>query len=389
MTNLTDEKVARPRGAAAARTDWRWQLRRAWRSLDALRAERFPQMEITDGMREAERRFPMAVTPHYASLVRRPDFSDPIFAQCVPSPGELVSAPWASRDPLGEEPALVAPRLIRRYPDRAVLLADSICACYCRHCFRKRLSGSPDAAVSPDELAAATRWLRDNPEVSDVLVSGGDVLCLPDGRVREILDALAAVPSVRVVRVCTRLLATLPQRFTAALVRILAAPARSRSGGGGAAATTAVYVMAHFNHARELSPETLEAVRRLVDAGIPVCSQTVLLRGVNDDADSLEGLFRALYHARVRPYYLFQADLAPGTEHLRTPLATGPALMRELRARLSGPALPNFCLDPPGGGGKIELAPDSVVERRAGATLLRNGRGEEFLYPDPVEARDG
>ncbi|MBR1609023.1 MAG: KamA family radical SAM protein [Kiritimatiellae bacterium] len=361
--------------------DWRGQMRAAWRSPDALK-ERFPSMRVTDAMRAAAARFPMAVTPHYASLVRTPDFSDPVFAQCVPSPGELVEAPWASADPLGEVPSTPVPHLVRRYPDRAVLLAATSCACYCRHCFRKRVSGAPDAAISPSELAAAAGWLRTRPEVSDVLVSGGDPLTLSDSRIRGILETLASVPSVRVVRVGSRLPAVLPQRFTPALVRILAAPAR-RPGG------PAVYLMAHFNHARELSPESLAAMRELVDRGVPVCSQTVLLRGVNDDADTLEELFRALYHARIRPYYLFQSDLAPGIEHLRTPLETGPRLMRELRARLSGPALPNFCLDPPGGGGKIELSPDSVVRRSPGATLLRNGRGEEFLYPDPDPSAGG
>ena len=362
----------------SAAADWRRQLREAWRSPDALRRDRFPRMQVTPGMREAALRFRMAVTPHYASLVRVPDFSDPIFAQCVPSQDELRTAPFASPDPLGEVRSMPVPRLVRRYPDRAVLLASSSCACYCRHCFRKRVSGVPEPSVSDAELAAVARWLGANPEVDDVLVSGGDPLLMPDTRVRAVIDALSSVPSVRVIRVGSRLPATLPQRFTPALVRILAAPARR----GG----PAVYLMSHFNHPRELAPEALRALRALVDAGVPVCNQTVLLRGVNDSADTLEALFRALYHARVRPYYLFQTDLAEGIEHLRTPLATGLALMRELRARLSGPAIPNFCLDPPGGGGKIELSPESVVRRGCGETLLRNGRGELFLYPDPQDA---
>ena len=144
--------------------------------------------------------------------------------------------------------------------------------------------------------------------------------------------------------------------------------------------------MSHFNHVRELSPESLRAVGALVGAGVPVCNQTVLLRGVNDSVEALESLFRALYHARVRPYYLFQSDLVAGVEHLRTPLATGLSIMKELRVRLSGPALPNFCLDPPGGGGKIELSPDYFVSRNGSETVLRNGRGEIFRYPDPAPA---
>ena len=354
---------------------WQRQLRRAARSLDELRARFLPGLEITPEMREAERRFPTAVTEHYASLVERPDFSDPIFRQCVPSGEELVPAPWASRDPLAEEPCSPLPRLVRRYPDRAVLLACDACACRCRHCFRKRVSARGGPAVSDAELAAVARWLRANPEVEDVLVSGGDPLVLPDARVAAILDALRSVPTVRVVRIATRLPATLPARFTRGLVRILAA---ARRGGG-----PAVFVSAHFNHPRELAPEAAEACARLVDAGIPVQNQAVLLRGVNDDPATMEALCRALYRIRVRPYYLFQADLAEGIEHLRTPLATGLRIMARLRANLSGPAIPNFCLDPPGHAGKIELAPATVERRSRGATTLRAGDGALFRYPDP------
>ena len=362
-----------PRTEPAPR--WARELARSIRSLDALQA-RFPGLVVTDAMREAARRFPMAVTPHYASLVERPDFSDPIFAQCVPSGGELLDAPWASSDPLGEAPCSPLPRLVRRYPDRAVLLATSACAAYCRHCFRKRLSGAPDAAISDAELRAAANWLRANPRVEDVLVSGGDPLVLPDARVAAILAALRAVPSVRVVRIATRLPATLPSRFTGALVRLLAG---ARRGGG-----PAVFVSSHFNHPRELAPTALRACERLVDAGIPVQNQTVLLRGVNDDPATMEALCRELYRHRIRPYYLFQTDLVRGIEHFRTPLATGLAIMRHLRENLSGPAIPNFCLDPPGAGGKIELAPESIIERRPGETVLRAGGGALFRYPDPI-----
>lgn len=354
---------------------WQSQLRGAARSLDELRARFLPGLEITPPMREAERRFPVLVTAHYASLVRTPDFSDPVFRQCVPAPGELVPAPWASRDPLAEEPFSPLPRLVRRYPDRAVLLACDACACRCRHCFRKRVSARGGPAVSDAELAAVARWLRAHPEVSDVLVSGGDPLVLPDARLAAILDALRAAPSVRVVRIATRLPAALPARFTRALVRLLAS---ARRGGG-----PAVFVSCHFNHPRELAPEALEACARLVDAGVPVQNQAVLLRGVNDDPATMEALCRALYQNRIRPYYLFQADLAEGTEHLRTPLATGLRIMERLRERLSGPAIPNFCLDPPGKAGKIELAPGTVVRRGRGAAEVRSGSGAPFRYPDP------
>ena len=354
---------------------WQRQLRRAARSLDELRARFLPGLEITPGMRQAERRFPTAGAEHSASPVERPDFSDPVFRQCVPSGEELVPAPWASRDPLAEEPCSPLPRLVRRYPDRAVLLACDACACRCRHCFRKRVSARGGPAVSDAELAAVARWLRANPRVEDVLVSGGDPLVLPDARVAAILGALRSVPTVRVVRIATRLPATLPARFTRGLVRILAA---ARRGGG-----PAVFVSSHFNHPRELAPEAVEACARLVDSGIPVQNQAVLLRGVNDDPATMEALCRALYRIRVRPYYLFQADLAEGIEHLRTPLETGLRIMARLRANLSGPAIPNFCLDPPGHAGKIELAPATVARRVRGATEVRAADGTPFRYPDP------
>ena len=351
---------------------WRRELARSIRSLDGLRA-RFPGLAVTDAMRAAAARFPMAITPHVASLIGRPDFSDPIFAQFVPGGGELAAAPWASADPLAELPFSPLPRLVRRYPDRAVLLATSACAAYCRHCFRKRVSGTPDAAIGASELRAVARWLRANPRVDDVLVSGGDPLLLPDDAIARILAALRGVPSVRAIRIATRAPCTLPSRVTAGLVRIL----RPRRGGA------ATYASVQFNHPRELAPAAMRACARLVDAGIPVLNQTVLLSGVNDDPATMAALCRGLYHNRIRPYYLFQADLVRGIEHFRTPLATGLAIMKALRAELSGPAIPNFCLDPPGEGGKIELSPDYVVEKRPGATLLRNGGGNLFLYPDP------
>ena len=352
---------------------WRMELARTVRSPDALRRF-FPELDVTDGMREAARRFPMAITPHVLSLIRRPDYSDPVFAQFVPGPGELDEAPWTSADPLGEIPSSPLPRLVRRYPDRAVLLAASSCAARCRHCFRKRVSGAPASAVSDAELRAVVRFLRDNPEIDDVLVSGGDPLTLPDARLARVLAALRSVPSVRAIRIATRVPCTLPSRVTPALVRLLRPPR------GGAATFASV----QFNHPRELAPAALRACARLVDAGIPVLNQTVLLRGVNDDPDTVEELCRTLYHNRVRPYYLFQADLAPGTERFRTPPETGLRIVRRLRAVLSGPAIPNFCLDPPGGGCKIEIAPGRVAERRPGETVFDDGSGRLFVYPDPL-----
>ena len=357
---------------------WRRQLANRICSLDALEA-RFPGFVATPRMREAERRFPMAVTEHYLSLVREPSESDPIFRQCVPDGGELAAAAWASLDPLGEDRCSPAPRLVRRYGDRAVLLACSSCATLCRHCFRKSLSGGAAGAVSDDELRAVAAFLEANPEVEDVLVSGGDPLTLPDERIAAILETLGAVRSVRTIRVASRLPATLPQRFTPALVKLLS----SRPGGAN------VFLSSHFNHPRELCPEAADACGRLIDRGVPVQNQTVLLRGVNDSPETMEALCRALYRHRVRPYYIFQTDLVAGIEHLRTPLDAGLRIMRRLRARLSGPAIPHFCVDPPGKTGKIELSPESVVLQGGGRTVLRGPTGAVFAYPDPQDGCGG
>ena len=364
---------------AVMNTSWHWQLEHAYRSLDALQ-KRFPGMEITESMRKAEKQFPMAVTPVYADLIETPTFADPIFAQCVPSAGECIAPPWLSFDPLGEKAFSPFPRLIRRYPDRAVLLASSACAVYCRHCTRKRVSATPDCFLSDKELQMACDFLRAHPSIEDLLISGGDPLLMEDDALATILDALRAVPSLRILRICSRTPATLPQRLTPELIGILAPrriPGRIRPVGP----VTALHT--HFNHVRELSDIALDALARVVDAGIAVNNQTVLLHGVNDTPDAIEALCRTLYHNRIRPYYLFQCDLVRGIEHLRTPLATGLDIMRELRVRLSGPAIPNFCLDLPGHGGKIELSPQSIVAVENHATLLKNGAGETFLYPDP------
>jgi lysine 2,3-aminomutase len=276
-------------------------------------------------------------------------------------------------DPLGEVAHEVAPHLVQRYPDRVLLLATDRCAVYCRFCTRSRMVGSGDGAVSLEQLAPALAWLRAHPEVRDVIISGGDPLAMATDRIVRVVRAVREVPSVETIRLATRVPVTLPMRITGELLAALR-PLHP------------LWVMTHFNHPRELSPQAIEACNRLADAGFPVMNQTVLLAGINDDAETLEQLFRGLVRQRVRPYYLLQADPVRGTGHLRTPIDRGVQLMKALQGRLTGIALPRLICDTPGGYGKVPVGPDYVVERRGGVpavTVLRTFRGEEVEYVDP------
>jgi lysine 2,3-aminomutase len=366
LLRRTSPRRERPRPG-----DWRWQVRNAITSADAL-ARALP---LTPAEREgalvAERAgMPIAITPYYLSLCDRDDPACPVRLQCVPHAHESRAAPGDLADPLGEVAHEVAPHLVRRYPDRALLLATDRCAVYCRFCTRSRMVGAGGGAAPLDALGPAFAWLRAHPEVRDVIVSGGDPLAMATERVVRVLAALRQIPSVETIRVATRVPVTLPMRVTPELVRALR-PFHP------------VWVMTHFNHPKELTPQAVRACARLVDGGFPVMNQTVLLRGVNDAAPTLEALFRGLVRARVRPYYLLQADPVRGTGHLRTPLATGVRILDQLQGRLTGIALPKLICDTPGGRGKVPLQPDYVVARTPGVTTLRTFRGEAVDYVDP------
>ncbi len=316
---------------------------------------------------------PLAVTPHFLALIDRDDPNDPLRAQVVPRGIELLGSSWDLRDPLGEEGLEAAPFLVHRYPDRALLLATDRCAAYCRFCTRKRWVGR-GPAPSADELEGAVRYLESHPEIREVIVSGGDALVLGDDKLAALLARLRRVPHLDVVRLATRMLAFAPMRVTAELVGVL----RAHLDVPGA---PALYVLSHFNHPRELAPAARAAITALVDAGVPVLNQTVLLRGVNDDRDVLVALFRALTRLRARPYYLHQCDLAPGTAAFRVPLARAQALVGSLRGELSGLSVPTFVIDVPGGLGKVAMAPSAQVDEDDDAVVLRGLRGERGRYP--------
>ncbi len=310
--------------------------------------------------------YPMRINPYYLELIRQT--GDPLWRQAIPDSQELHDAEGLV-DPLGEEDLSPVPNLVHKYPDRALFLVSNQCAMYCRFCTRKRKVGSSTAmVVSRDTIAAGLDYLRRTPAIREVLLSGGDPLLLADEELDELLATLRAIPSIEVLRIGSRVPCTLPMRVTPRLVAMLK---RHHP----------LYLNTHFNHPAELTEEATQACTMLADAGIPLGCQTVLLRGVNDDAAVLRELFLGLLRLRVKPYYLFQADLCRGACHFRTPLAQGLEIMRRLSGHISGMALPAFALDAPGGGGKIRLSPDEIV-RQGNNVIFRTFRGRTCQYPD-------
>jgi len=358
--------VARPEW-----NDWRWQMDNRIRTVDQLRRT-FPDLPINRGMVTAAERFPLSVTPYYASLVKEFASGDPVLQMCVPQGAECFTPAHLRDDPLEEDEDMPVPGLVHRYPDRALVLATSACASYCRYCTRKRVAGQKDVTVAAGRLRQVKAYLAAHPAIHDVIVSGGDPLTMPTEALEHVLATIRSVPTVEVVRIGTRCPAVLPMRVTEELVAMLRR-------------YHPLYVNTHFNHPVEVTRQAAQACTRLADAGIPVGNQTVLLRGVNDDPRVLEALFRALVRIRVRPYYLFQCDLVRGVEHFRTPLARGIEVMEYLRGRLSGLAIPLFVVDAPHGGGKIPILPNYVVSVSPTHTVLRNFEGMFVTYPEPCD----
>lgn len=366
--------VGRPLGRGAE--DWRWQLQNAITDVESLARVLPLTVAERDGAVRAEREgFPFSITPYYLGLIDRADPRCPIRRQVVPLAREATPSVGDLADPLGEEAHEAAPDLIQRYPDRALLLVTDRCAVYCRFCTRSRMVAGGGGARSMDRLGPALDYLRRTPSISDVIISGGDPLALSTDRLRRIVEAVRAIETVQTIRLATRVPVVLPQRITGEWLAALR-PFHP------------LWVMTHFNHPRELTAEARRACDALADNGFPVMNHTVLLRGVNDDAEVLTQLFRGLVRQRVRPYYLLQADPVSGTGHLRTPLSTGLGIMERLQGRLSGIAIPKFIVDTPGGFGKVVVSPNFIVEREAGRTRFRTPRGVEVDYHDPPPGAD-
>jgi lysine 2,3-aminomutase len=352
--------------------DWRWQLRHLLRSGDDLArlVALTPQERRGLGLGGLR----TGATPYYAALMDPDHPACPVRRQVIPLEAEGAPAPGDLTDPTGEEAHRPARAVVRKYPDRVLLLVTDSCPIYCRHCTRRRITGGEEGAFDRAAVEEGIAYVRAHPEVRDVIVSGGDPLVLSDDRLLPVLEALRAIPHLRLLRLATRAPAVLPMRITDALAAALRRLAP-------------LFVVTHFNHPKELTPEARAACERLVDHGVPVENQAVLLRGLNSSARALGDLFETLLTWRVRPYYLHQGDLVTGTGHLRTPLEAGVALLKALRGRVSGLAIPHLAVDLPDGSGKITLAPDYTgaggFRRGQGGTWLVNHRGEPVLYPDP------
>ena len=328
-----------------------------------VRAEDLPVLEAV------ARRYAVSVTPDMAELIDPSDAHDPIARQFVPHAEELCTTTVERADPIGDEAHSPLPGLVHRYPDRVLLKPLHVCPVYCRFCFRREVVGPAGlGSLTEAELAAAYRYIADRPEIWEVVLTGGDPLALSARRLGAIAETLSAIPHVRVLRVHSRVPVVDPGAIDGPLI---AALKRFRG---------AVFVALHANHAREFTDAAREACGRIVDAGIPMVSQTVLLRGVNDDAETLAALMRCFVENRIKPYYLHHADLAPGTAHLRTDLHEGRTIMRRLRGRLSGLAQPTYVLDIPGGHGKVPVGPDYCRETAAGSRIT-DPSGIEHAYP--------
>jgi lysine 2,3-aminomutase len=324
-------------------------------------------------IRRVAEEFTVALTEDLAALIEPADPTDPIAAQFVPSEAELVTAPEERDDPIGDERWSPIPGIVHRYADRVLLKPILLCPVYCRFCFRREVVGKNQGMLSRAALARAIGYIREHSEVWEVIVTGGDPFLLAPRRLAEIVRTLDQIPHLEVIRFHTRVPVADPRRVRAELVEALAAE-------------KAVYVIVHANHPRELTAQAKGAVSRLSHAGIPLLSQTVLLRGVNDDAAVLEALFRGLVAMRVKPYYLHHADLARGTAHFRTGIAAGQRLVRTLRGRISGLCQPTYVLDIPGGYGKVPIAPCAVSPRAAACGwTVEDPAGVEHAYPPDPE----
>jgi lysine 2,3-aminomutase len=353
-------------------SDWRWQMRHSIRSPEQL-ARLVPLTEEERrGCEETGEVFRLGISPYYLSLVDRQHPFCPVRMQAIPTSAEARVRPGELRDPLGEDPHRPVATIVHKYPDRVLFLALDSCSTYCRHCTRRRITKGGESVFGREAWAEGVEYVRSHPEVRDVLVSGGDPFLLADERLEALLGALRAIPHVEILRIGTRVPVTLPMRVTQELAVMLRRHAP-------------LFVVTHFNHPKELTAEARAACERLVDYGVPVENQSVLLRRVNSDARIIRELNHALLRSRVRPYYLHQMDVAEGLEHLRTPLAAGVAILEQLRGHTTGLAVPHLAVDLPGGGGKVTLQPDYVVERRGHETVFRNFRGAAYVYPEPEE----
>lgn len=340
-----------------------------FRSIDDLAAAGL--LEPSRALHQVGERYAVSLTDDIADLIDPNDPNDPIARQFVPDARELEMRPEERADPIGDDAHSPVAGIVHRYPDRVLLKPIHVCPVYCRFCFRREVVGPGKETLTSEELAKALGYVRNHPEIWEVIVTGGDPLMLSPRRIREIVSVLADIQHVKVIRWHSRVPIADPGRVTDELVSALASSGK------------ATWMAVHCNHPRELGDKAVAALRRLRNMGVVLVSQTVLLKGVNDDATVLESLMRRLVEAGVRPYYLHQLDLAPGTSHFRVDIEKGRAIMRALRFRLSGIAQPTYVLDIPGGYGKVPIGPAYLEDALGGSTTATDPNGQEHAYRVP------
>jgi lysine 2,3-aminomutase len=354
--------------------DWRWQLQHRVTTAEELQKHLKLHPDELSGVKVSKGKFAMSITPYWISLMDKEDPRCPIRRQVIPHIQETNTSKYELVDPCGEEKDSPFPGLVHRYPDRVLLIITDKCGSYCRFCTRKRIVSEEEDISIEKRLEQTIDYIKKNKQIRDVLISGGDPLILSDAKLEYILGALRSVPQIEILRIGTRIPITLPYRITDGLVKVLSK-------------YHPLWMSLHINHPSELTPEVKEACNKLADKGIPLGSQSVLLRGVNDSVEVIRSLTQQLLTVRVRPYYLYQCDPVFGTEHFRTTVSKGIKIIKGLRGWTSGYAIPTYVIDAPGGGGKVPVSPDYVVKygkaNGSNKVVIQNYSGKTFEYIEP------
>ncbi|HKY31727.1 MAG TPA: KamA family radical SAM protein [Candidatus Polarisedimenticolia bacterium] len=366
-TDSSNPQLPQPQIDPKNWNDWRWQMRNRLASIEDLQKYiRLTPSEI-NGIKMAQGRFPVAVTPYWASLLDPSNPRCPLRMQVIPTAQEHLVSRHEMLDPLAEDSHSPVPGIVHRYPDRVLLLPLNMCAAYCRYCTRSRWVGDENEMMFGPRLDAAIEYLRRTKEVRDVLISGGDPLLFSDKRLDELLSRLRAIDHIEFIRIGTRVPVFLPMRITDELVQTMRK-------------YHPLWLSIHFNHPAEITPEVKKACSMLADGGFPLGSQSVLLKGINDDPAVFKRLVHELLKIRVRPYYVYQCDPVTGTTHFRTPVSRGVEIIESLRGHTTGYAVPTFVVDAPGGGGKVPVSPNYVLEHSGNVLTLRNYAGRRYTY---------
>ncbi len=350
--------------------DWKWQLKNRITTYEDLK-KYITLSEEEEAVFSGEGfPFRMAITPYYLSLIEEGNFNDPVRLQAVPKIQESALVKTDMSDPLHEDTDSPTPGLTHRYPDRCLLLLTDQCSMYCRHCTRRRKAGEHDAPMPKDNVSKAIEYIRNTPEIRDVILSGGDPLTLGTARLEEVISEISAIDHVDIIRIGSRIPVVLPQRIDDELIAMLKK-------------YPMIWMNTHFNHPNEMTPEAEKALAKLANAGVVLGNQSVLLKGVNDHVDVMKNLVHVLVKNRVRPYYIYQCDLSEGISHFRTPVSKGIELIESLRGHTSGLCVPTFVVDAPGGGGKIPVQPNYIISQMPGRVILRNYEGFITTYTEP------